>query len=82
MEKDFIKSICRDQNRSIVGRLCKQIEILQDKKDLTEEQKLSLLKAFNKELIYESFRDLRNNLIFHSEGRKYKKISIYNPSNQ
>lgn len=77
--KEFIKNLCRDNSRKIVGRICKQIEILQEKDDLSEEQKLSLLKAFNKELIYEEFRDLRNAIIFYSEGRDYKKIPIYTP---
>jgi hypothetical protein len=80
--KDFIKILCRDQSRTLVGRVCKQIEILQNQPNCSEETKqiLGLQKSLLKELIYEEFRDLRNAVIFYSEGRNYNKISIYNPT--
>ena len=82
--KEFIKKICRDQSRTLVGRICKQIEILQNQPTLSIETKqtLNLLKSLNKELIYEEFRDLKNAIIFYSEGREYQKIKIYNPSDE
>lgn len=80
--KEFVKNLCKDQSRSLVGKICKQIEVLQDQPNLSVETKqtLNLLKSLNKELIYEQFRDLRNSIIFYSEGREYNKIPIYNPT--
>lgn len=80
--KDFIKNLCRDQSRTLVGRICKQIEILQSQPNTSIETKqtLNLLKSLNKELIYEEIRDLRNAIIFYSEGRNYNKIPIYRPA--
>ena len=40
---------------------------------------LSLLKNFNKELIYQEFRDLREAVIFYTEGREHSKFPIYVP---
>ena len=61
--QEFIQTLLRDYSRAIVGRLCKQVELLTAKSDLSEKQKLDLLKSFNRELIYEHFRDLENQLI-------------------
>ena len=82
--KDFVKNVCRDQSRTLVGRICKQIEILQSQPNLSIETKktLDLLKALNKELVYEEFRDVKNAIVFYLEGRKYTKIPIYNPSKE
>jgi len=77
---DFLKNLCTTKSRCLVGEMCKQAEILQDRKDLTSDQKISLLKTLNKELIYENFRDLKNSVIFYLEGREYQKIKIYNPT--
>jgi len=87
MEKDlkeFIKKLCTEQSRTLVGRVCKQIEVLQAQSNLSKETKqtLDLLKSLNKELIYEQFRDLKNSVIFYSEGREYSKLPIYNPSKE
>lgn len=80
INKKFLKDLFRDFSRSMVGKLCKQNEILQRNKNLSETQKLNLLKDFNRELIYESFRELENNIKFFNEGREYKKYPIYTPS--
>lgn len=82
--KEFISNICRDQSRSLVGKACKQIEVLQTQPNLSNESKelLNLQKALLKELIYEEFRTLKNSIIFYSEGREYTKLPIYNPSKE
>ena len=82
--KEFIKNICRDQSRSLVGKACKQIEVLQKQPNLSKESKqiLDLQKSLLKELIYEEFRTTRNAIIFYSEGREYTKLSIYKPSKE
>lgn len=74
---NFIKNVCKEYSRCLVGKLCKQIEIIQDRKDLDADQKLSILKSFNRELVYETFRDLKNSVVYYSEGREYKKLPIY-----
>lgn len=80
--KEFIKNLCRDNSRKMVGRICKNIEILQNQPKCNTETKefLDLQKSLIKEIIYEEFRDLRNAVIFYSEGREYQKIPIYNPT--
>ncbi len=82
--KEFIKNLCKDQSRSLVGKACKQIEVLQDQPNCSEETKqvLGLQKSLLKELIYEEFRTIRNAVIFYNEGRSYSKIPIYNPTKE
>ncbi len=106
----FLKKICKEQAGTLVGRICKQIEVVQKQYEeriktlesamakmtdaddksrhlsevrISEIKKsiedLSLLKNFNKELIYQEFRDLREAVIFYTEGREHQKIPIYNP---
>ncbi len=107
----FLKKACINQAGVLVGRLCKQIEVLiaEEEKRIFELEKamknmpdsddksrhlsevrvseikkyiqdLSLLKSFNKELIYQEFRDLREAVIFYTEGREHEKIPIYDPN--
>lgn len=80
--KEFIKQLCKEQSRSLVGKACKQIEVLQEQSNCSQETKqiLGLQKSLLKELIYEEFRTIRNSVIFYSEGREYNKIPIYNPA--
>lgn len=78
--QEFIQNLLRDSSRSIVGRLCKQVELIDSKIGLSETQKLDILKSFNKELIYESFRELENQLKAYQEGKVYTKFTIYTPS--
>jgi len=82
--KEFLKKLCQDQSRSLVGKACKQIEVLQAQPTLSKEAKdvLNLQKALIKELIYEEFRTLKNTVIAYSEGREYTKLPIYNPSKE
>ena len=80
--KEFVKNLCRDNSRKMVGRVCKNIEILQEQPKCTKETKelLELQKSLIKEIIYEEYRDLRNAIIFYNEGRSYSKLKIYNPT--
>lgn len=82
--KGFIKKICKDQSRNLVGKACKQIEVLQAQPDISEESKkiLGLQKALLKELIYEHFRDTSNAISFYLEGREYKSYQIYSPKKE
>ena len=82
--KEFIKNLYKEQSRSLVGKACKQIEVLQEQSNCSEitKQTLGLQKALLKELIYEEFRTIRNAVIFYSEGREYQKIPIYTPKKE
>lgn len=74
-----ITEICKDRSRSLVGKLCKRVELLQQEQGLTIDQLTSLFKKLAKETVYEDFRELRNTLIFYQEGRVYIKFEPYNP---
>lgn len=58
------------------SRHLSEVRISEIKKSIED---LSLLKNFNKELIYQEFRDLREAVIFYTEGREHVKIPIYDP---
>lgn len=79
--KDFVKQLFINRSGDLVGKLCKQIEVLQAQPNLSKETKeiLSILKGFKKELIYEHFRDTQNAIVFYLEGRSYTKYPIYTP---
>jgi len=78
----FVKTLLSDFSRAMVGRICKQNEVIADNKSLTKEQALSLLKSFNRELIYESFRDLENQIRAFQNGKQLIKFSIYTPDDK
>ena len=80
--KQFVKKLCKDESRTLVGRLCKQVEVLQNQPNLSDETKqtLNLHKSLLKEVIYENYRDLKNNIVFYLEGRSYSKLPIFNPN--
>ncbi len=77
----FLKKQCITQAGVLVGRICKQIEVMIDQKTTSQETKeaLALLKDLQKESIYQEFRDLREAVIFYTEGREHVKIPIYDP---
>lgn len=74
IDKKFLSDLLSTHSRALVGRLCKQNETLASRKDLSESQKLSLLKDFGKELIYEETRNLESQIKAYSEGKNYYKI--------
>lgn len=78
LDPEFLKDIIKEVSRDLVKEICDQNELLASKKDLSESQKLDLLKSFNRETVYKSFRDLELHIKFHTEGRLYKKYNIYN----
>lgn len=82
--KEFIKKVCQKQSDSLVGKLCKRVEVFQKEPFLSEETKniLSLFKAIIKEVIHEELRDLKYKILFHSEGREYTKYRIYTPTKE
>lgn len=82
IDEKFLKTIFADYSRAMVGKICKQNEVLASDKSLTKEQALGLLKAFNRELIYESFRDLENQIKAFQTGKQFIKFSLYTPNDK
>lgn len=82
--KDFNKELFRKNSRKLVGRLCKNIEVLQNQPNCDKQVKdfLELQKSLLKEIVYEEFRDLRNAITFYLEGRSYTKLPIYTPTEE
>ena len=87
IDKDFLKDLLKNYSRSMVGKLCKQNESLQDSlKGLDKEtqdiliEKLEIIKNFNRELVYQSFRDLNGHFKCYSDGREYEKFKLFKPT--
>ncbi len=80
--KQFINKLCKDQGGVLVGRILKEIEILQKQPNISEETKkaLDLQRDLIREAVYEEFRTTRNAITFYCEGREYTKLPIYNPA--
>lgn len=82
IEPNFIHKLFNDFSRAMVGKLCKQNEIIEKDESLSKLQSLKLLKDFNKELIYEAVRDLENQIKAYQSGQTITKFSIYTPSDK
>jgi len=89
IEEKFLSDLLRDHSKSIVGRLCKQNELISDNISLSNDNDkklvldaLALLKSFNRELIYETSRDFKNQIRCYSKGKNYEKYKLYDPTNQ
>ena len=80
MSEKFIQDLLRDYSRAIVGKLCSQAEILEKDISLSKDQAINLLKQFNRELIYQSFRDIDGSLKAFQRGQTFIKCNIYNPT--
>ena len=80
VSEKFIQDLLRDYSRAIVGKLCSQAEILEKDISLSKDQAINLLKQFNRELIYQSFRDMDGSLKAFQRGQTFIKCDIYNPT--
>lgn len=71
--------ICREYGKATVGRICKNIEILQKDldKNSPEYKVLQIAKNLHRETVYENLRDLELTVRFASEGKVYIKHEIY-----
>lgn len=78
----FLNKLLKDSSRSIVGRLCKRVELIFQDKSLSNEQREKLLKGMIRELIYEIFRDILNQAKCYFYGLTYKKYDIYEPTDK
>ena len=83
INEKYIANLLKDYSRSMVGRLCKQIESLQkdlDKNSL-EFKYLNHVKNLHRELIYELFRDLKSQIRSYNSGINFQKFNL-NPSDE
>ena len=68
-----LDDILKKSSRSMVGQILKQSEILEASCRSEEaREKLSLLKNFNRELIYQEFRNLAKELGMNSLRHEFK----------
>lgn len=80
IDEKFLTNLLKDYARTTVGRLCKQVETTEAQSNLTEAQKLAVLKSFHRELVYEVFRDLEKQIKSFQAGQSFAKFKIYTPS--
>lgn len=76
VSSDFVKSACKSQRCELYGQLLKRYEVVNAKKDLTDEQKKDLLKTLWNEIMHENFRDLETRFSCFSKGLEYFKINL------
>ena len=79
ISEEFIKSICKAQKYTLIGKLMKRYEVLFDQKDLSSSTRKNLLRQLIKELVHENFRDLENQIICYSKGLQYYKVTLQSP---
>lgn len=79
----FISNLLKDYSRALVRKLCDQIESLQTdlNENSTEYKALNNAKNLHRNLIYETFRDMKDNIRACNAGLKFRKFNI-TPSNQ
>lgn len=75
----FLEKMLKDHSSAIVGRLCSQNELIKAS-SLNVDQKLDTLKAFNRELIYEEFRNILSFVKCYNKGVEYEKFDVYKPT--
>lgn len=71
MEKNLLNQIIDRFARNLVGKLCKRVEILGDKENL------SILKKLSKELVYEETRTLKRVFYFYLYGEGKDECIIF-----
>jgi hypothetical protein len=79
----FLSDLLKKHSINLVGRLCKQIESLQKDldKNSIEFKYLSHAKELHREKVYETFRDIKNEVRTYNSGLKYHKFTL-TPSKQ
>lgn len=67
IESDYLKELLDYMSKSMVGKLLKRFEILEDK---------DAIKAEAKELVYEEFRQLRDLMYAHNRGMNITQFKL------
>ena len=81
----FLSQLLNNISRSLVGRLCRQIENVQEGLDPNSQEYkyLEIVKKLHKDKVYETFRDLKTSILSYDSGIKsYKKYDVIRPSEQ
>lgn len=74
----FIHELFQEKHKAISGSLCRRVEDF-EKAGLISHNDAELLKGQLKNVVWESYRDLENNIRFFNEGRILKTYPIYAP---
>lgn len=68
----FLEGTIKFGGKSLVGKICKRIELLQQNKDpyrnIKSEEKLEIIKDLVKEIIYEELRNIKYSIIYYNKG--------------
>lgn len=81
LDEQTLKDICNNASRTLVGKICKRLELLQ-LQNIPQSNKDALVKELMKEHVYENYRDLlfsclsssKNVQAFRIEYTKSKEI--------
>jgi len=76
MEKLSVNEIIDSETRTVVGKIMKRLEILQQQ-DISYEQKEKLFKALVKELLYEYSRSIKWSLALYNKGYERQSITEF-----
>lgn len=80
IDNQYLKRILKSVSDSTANKVCKRIEILSDAAVLSEKDAF-ILKSDLKNIIHESFREVKNHAVCWQHGSKYKNLKVYNPKN-
>lgn len=72
ISENYLQELIDYTSKSLVGKLLKRFEIIEDK---------NVIKKDAKELIYEEFRQLRDLIKAHNEGRDLTQIKFKTKEN-
>jgi len=67
LQEDYLKELIDYTSKSLVGKLLKRFEIIEDKE---------IIKVDAKELIYEEFRQLRDLILAHNKGLNISQFNF------
>ncbi|MHA2012769.1 MAG: hypothetical protein ACTSWG_10420 [Candidatus Helarchaeota archaeon] len=70
VSESLFKKILKRKFSSLVGKSCKRLEVLRDKKEISTEVKIDLIKDLIKELNYETMRDIEEAVL------SYKSLDV------
>ena len=68
VRENVFKNILKRKFNSLVGKSCKRLEILAEKKNIPEEEKILLIRDLIKELNYETMRDIEESILSFNNG--------------
>jgi len=73
LDEDYLKELIEYTSKSLVGKILKRFEIIENKE---------VIKADTKELIYEEFRQLRDLVYAHTRGLNITQVKFKKPNGE